>query len=93
MKDTGNFTKLLHKLDFFGEVVPGFVLRGKSKVTSSTGSVASIVMIILTFLFALLKLKHLVSKSNPFIGTNTEAVSEGATFSSGSENFMIAFGA
>ena len=80
MKERGIFSNLLHKFDFFGEDVPGFNLRGKKKVTTSMGACASVVMIILTLLFALLKLKHLLGNTNPIIITNTVAVNEGEIF-------------
>ena len=44
------------KLDIFGAPTPGFNLKGKEVITTSCGSLVSIIIYSLTFAFSLLKL-------------------------------------
>ena len=77
----------------FGAEVPSFNIRGRHTVKTSAGACASITIIILTFLFALIKLQHLVEKKNPTISTNESSLKEGERFDTGSDIFMMAFAA
>ena len=78
-------------LDIFVAKIPSFNLRGKSEVKTSSGASASILIFMLTFIFALLKLQHLVLKKNPTIMTNTSDLAEGERFNMGSDSLMMAF--
>ena len=57
----------------FGARIPSFHLRGKSNMKTNMGATASISILLITLLFALIKFEHLVSKRNPSILTNKEA--------------------
>ena len=77
--------------DMFGAHVPTFNIRGRSVVKTSFGACASILILVLTLLFALLKLQYLVEKKNPTISTNTSILDGSERFNTGSESFAMAF--
>ena len=79
--------------DMFGAQVPSFNLRGRDVVKSSAGACASIVILLLTLAFALLKFKNLVEKKNPTVMTNTSSLENGTRFNTGADGFMMAFSA
>ena len=64
-------------MDMFAAQVPNFNIRGRKKVKTSAGVCASIFIIVLTLLFGLLKLQHLVMRNNPSIVTNTSSLEFG----------------
>ena len=66
-QQTIGLPRCLKELDMFGESIPSFNLRGKTKVKSFTGGSVSLVIIYIVILFAALKLMHLFSKHNPSI--------------------------
>ena len=49
------FRKGFHRIDMFGERVPGFHIRGQEKAKSLLGGCVSFIVIGLTLLFAALK--------------------------------------
>ena len=67
----------------FGAAIPTFNLRGKKDVKTSVGACASIIIIVLTLLFALLKFEHLTHKKNPMISTNTSSLGPYARYNTG----------
>ena len=52
----------ISKLDIFGKAVPAFNIKGRGKVDTVCGGLASLFIIYITFLYASLKLMHLNSK-------------------------------
>ena len=62
----------MKRFDMFAEHVPTFTLRGKETIRTGTGSFCSIIIIVLTFMFGLVKLEHLIEKKNPMITANEE---------------------
>ena len=48
---------------------PTFTLKGKAEVRTSVGALLSIAMMSISFLFALLKLTHLMARKNPLVNT------------------------
>ena len=61
--------KMLLTLDMFGAQLPTFNLKGEEKVRTHCGGCTSLIIIYVTFLFATLKLQHLLSKHNPTVNT------------------------
>ena len=55
------------KIDLFGISVPQLNVRGKSSVPTITGGLVSLVVIVVTFMFGLLKLEHMMRKKSPNI--------------------------
>ena len=52
--------------------MPGFYLRGKPKISSSIGGLLTLVMIGVLLLYATVKAKELLSRSNPNISSFEE---------------------
>ena len=68
-------------------------MRGKEKISTSFGACVSIIVILLTLSFGLLKLQHLIERKNPSISTNTLPIPEGTRFNTGDRgDFLLAFG-
>ena len=72
---------ILLGLDLFGKPMPTFNLKGNTEKNTLVGSLSSIIIMTLTFLFGLLKLEHLSLKKNPSITTNDSHVDEGEEYS------------
>ena len=53
--------------DRYGVIVPQFNIKGQEAVKTSPGAILSIFIIIVTALFALLKLGHLQSRKSPTV--------------------------
>ena len=87
------FGSLLERQDMFGVSVPQFNLRGESQVKTICGGGFSVFILAVTFLFAWLKLVHLIEKKNPEIITNIEkdAFREGDNLDTTEDDFMMAF--
>ena len=62
----------LAKLDLFGVPLPVFNLRGHDSIKTSTGGIVSMVLMFITFLFASIKMMHLVSRYNPNVSYYVE---------------------
>ena len=88
------FSSLLERQDMFGVSVPQFNLRGESQVKTICGGGFSVFILGITFLFAWIKLAHLIEKKNPQIITNIQedAFREGETLDTTEDDFMMAFG-
>ena len=56
-------------IDVFGESLPTFILKGRDKVQTRTGGVATIVITIIALMYAALKLSHLIDKHNPMMSS------------------------
>ena len=54
-------------MDSFGKEVPSFNLRGQEKVNTIVGGFVSILILIIIFLYANLKLTQLITGANPVI--------------------------
>ena len=55
----------LRGLDMFGQEVPGFRIKGQRSVNTVLGGIVSSAVILITLLFAGLKMVQLVNKNNP----------------------------
>ena len=55
----------IKEIDFFGAPAPSFNIGGKAVVQTWAGSICSILILGMTFMFALLKLEHLAIRKNP----------------------------
>ena len=80
-------------MDNHGASLPMFNLRGASGVSTCCGGVLTFITIYITFLFALLKLTHLVAKKNPVVNTfaRMDFFSSEDVFRPDEENYMMAF--
>ena len=83
---------LVKRLDLFGEAVPNFNLRGQTKVKTSFGAVATILIVTLTFMFSLVKLDHMVLRKSPNLTSNEEEFDTSErSFDTSSDELMMAF--
>lgn len=57
--------RLLKSFDMFAIHIPNFTLAGQTKFQTYAGGVVSMVLSIVVFTFALLKLEHMISRKNP----------------------------
>ena len=55
------------RIDLFGAAIPQFNLQGKDEVRTATGGFFSLLVIITSLMFAILKLEHLLSRKSPNI--------------------------
>ena len=85
-----NFIK---SVDLFGAQVPNFNIGGRYLIKTWTGSLFSIVIMLLRFIFGLLKLDHLAQRKNPTVITSEEVLDEGSTYDITQDEFMVAFAA
>ena len=84
--------KLLKKFDIFSARVPSFNIDGKTEVRTLTGGVISLSIVMLTILFGLLKLQHMLERKNPLISTNDVPSELSDEYDLEAEEFMMAFG-
>ena len=74
--------------------VPAFTIAGQSRFETYTGGLVSLAVVIVTFLFAILKLQHLINHKNPLVNTiiDKNAVSNEEKFEFAKQpDFMMAF--
>ena len=71
--------------------MPQFNINGKTEIPTLVGAITSIIIIILTLLFGMIKLEHLVQRKNPTINIHSEVLEEGTSQSMEADNLMIAF--
>ena len=67
---------IFRKFDLFGAQVPQFNLNGQKDVRSLIGGIASFLVISTTFLFATLKLQHLLQRKNPTVSIYSEEIAD-----------------
>ena len=65
-------TNRLASLDLFSRPVPGFNIRGRTKITSLLGSIISGIVVLVIMLYATNKFIHLLKRSNPTISSYVE---------------------
>ena len=82
--------RAIKKLDLFGASVPGLNIKGEQKVNSVCGGLASFVVLSLTTMYAILKLKYLLENKNPEVHTSIVPLPDGERFNTGSNEFMLA---
>ena len=70
----------LKELDYFGDPIPSFNLRGETEVKTSIGACLSIIVSICTLAFSLIKLEHLVTRKNPALVMNEVPNEQGTIF-------------
>ena len=63
---------MLKTLDLFGAQVPAFNVRGRNTVSTHCGGCMSLAIMYITFVFATLKLQHLISHHNPSVNDYVE---------------------
>ena len=96
-RTTGNiprFTPLetLKKVDMFAAKLPMFNIEGKQAVSTSIGGLLSLIILSVTFMFAIMKIQDLLMRKNPNITTfvDPNAFTQADTFNTGEEGFQIA---
>ena len=67
VRDTFSFFR---NIDIFGKPVPSFNLDGKDTIKTTIGACMTLIIVILTLAFGLLKMRHLFERKNPIINTN-----------------------
>ena len=85
---------MLLTLDMYQEPLPTFNIAGFSNVRTHCGGLTTLIIILVLFMFALLKLQHLLSKHNPQVNSFVEkdAFDENDVWTTGdSDDFMMAF--
>ena len=65
-----HMNKVIKNVDSFGKELPAFNLRGESRVNTLVGGIVTIVIMVLTLSYAVIKAIHLTSKHNPQINEN-----------------------
>ena len=83
--------EFIKSLDIFSGSLPTFNIGGKDSVHTSVGALVSIIIMMLTLSFGLLKMQNLVNRKNPLLAANSEVLPYGETYSLASEEFMMAF--
>ena len=63
---------MVESLDMFTQDLPGFNIKGRTKVASVCGAVMSLAIIVIMLLYATLKFIHLMSRVNPTINSFTQ---------------------
>ena len=90
----GAISNHVRKLDFFGVKLPQLNVKGEEQVKTSAGGLLSFLIMCVTFVFALLKIQHLINFKKPSIASFYQDLDVGPenAFNLGSDGFMIAFG-
>lgn len=86
----------IKRFDTFGESVPQFNIQGQTTIKTSMGSLASILILMLTVMFGILKLEHLVLRKNPSLIISPKDLNEddfNDKYNTAENNFMMAFAA
>ena len=87
--------KRLKRADLFSESIPTFNIAGKEKVQTYLGGTVSLGLFYTTFLFALLKFKHMSEFKSPSIASFKQTLHEEdpqAFYPTTKDSFMIALG-
>ena len=86
-------TDFIGNLDMFGASLPPFNIGGESQVRTCPGGVLSLIAMLLTFMFAVLKMQQFFEKSGPSIVQNFHEFDshEEAIFDTTMPGFNIAF--
>ena len=81
--------QFLKKADIFGTQLPAFNLKGQSQVRTIFGGTFSVIIIYITFMFAMLKFVHLMTKHGPQVNSFelADAYSTDDVFRPADENF------
>ena len=85
---------MLLTLDMFKEPLPAFNIEGEGHIRTYCGGCVSLIIVYVLFLFAMLKLTHLMSRQNPQVNTyvEREAFDESDIwYVEDAQDFMIAF--
>ena len=90
-KDPFNILHFIKKIDFFGEPIPAFNLAGREVIKTMFGAFTSLSILAITFAFASMKYTHLIERRNPTININKAALASDLQYSTGSDDFMLAF--
>ena len=61
--------KMLLTLDMYKEPLPSFNIDGLTHVRTHCGGLVSLIIILILFMFSVLKFDHLLSKHNPQVNT------------------------
>jgi len=83
----------LKNMDMFGKPLPSFNLQGNEDVKTHCGGLVSLALMFTVFMFASLKLLHLLSFHSPTINAYvlTDEYDSSDVFDPQDEKFMVAF--
>ena len=76
--------------DMFGKTLPTFNMHGKTKKQTIVGACCSILILILTFIFGILKLEHMITRKNPMMQRLTANIDTKESYSLSQDEFMMA---
>lgn len=84
---------MLKKLDIFRAPLPGFNIKGDQAVSSNIGGCVSVLIMIVTITFGLLKLEDLALRTNPTVSTfvQEDEFDQNDKYDSGRSDFVMAF--
>ena len=85
---------MLLTADMFAKPIPTFNINGETEVRTHLGGCISLLVMYVTFIFATLKLEHLLSRHNPSVNVfvDQDALSSDDIWSGAEEeDFMVAF--
>ena len=86
--------RMLLTADMFPRPIPAFNISGETEVRTHLGGCISIAIMYVTFIFATLKLQHLLSRHNPSVNVfvDQDALSYDDIWDGANEDdFMVAF--
>ena len=86
-----DMAQFILEFDQFGRQVPSFNLESQGEIKTCFGGLVSIGVIFVTFLFAMVKLEHLMDRKNPNIAQYLLPIEEGDSFDMTSDQFQMAF--
>ena len=80
-------------VDIFGKEVPGFNIKGEHHMSTAVGGIMTFLLLMLSLCYAIIKVIHLVNKTNPVMSELTipEHYSSLDKFYLNENNFKMAF--
>ena len=88
---SSSFPSFIKKMDFFASPVPSFYIDKRDTITTSVGAISSILILIVTFMFALIRFEILASRKNPNLTNYEETLLFGEPVNMQENGFMMAF--
>ena len=85
------FSHFIKKVDIFGEPIPAFNLAGRDVIRTTCGALMSLIIFVITLVYASMKYNIMIERQNPNIIINTGNLDNGTKISTSSEDFMLAF--
>ena len=84
-------TKTFERLDAFGEPLPSFNIKGKTRVHSLTGGLCTLILIFVILSYASVKFEHLITRHSPIMSSYPKDLILDEKISLSQRNFRMAF--